>query len=62
MEIEIEPSLAIAEADDIRLEDKIIAEKGIAEVSIEFDEDDGVKQWKPQKDEDLLEEKKAREK
>ncbi|MGE8207484.1 cation diffusion facilitator family transporter [Heyndrickxia sp. NPDC080065] len=48
VEIEIDPSLTIAEADDIkdRLEEKIMAEKGVADVVIEFDEDDGVLIWK----------------
>lgn len=63
LEIEIDPSLTIAEADDIkdRLEDRIMAEKGVSEVSIEFDEDDGVRTWSSQKDTDLIKEGKARE-
>lgn len=47
VEIEIDPNLTIAAADDIkdRLEKKIFAEKGVADVIIEFDEDDGVANW-----------------
>ncbi|MGG1575872.1 cation diffusion facilitator family transporter [Fictibacillus sp. NRS-1165] len=47
MEVEVDPSLTVAQADDIkdRLEEKILSEKGVADVTIEFDEDDGVQQW-----------------
>ncbi|RFU62188.1 cation diffusion facilitator family transporter [Peribacillus glennii] len=63
LEIEIDPALTIAEADDIkdRLEQRIMAEKGVTEVTIEFDEDDGVRTWSNQKDIDLVREGKARE-
>ncbi|RFU62289.1 hypothetical protein D0463_13550 [Bacillus sp. V59.32b] len=63
LEVEIDPNLTIAEADDIkdRLEERIMAEKGVTEVTIEFDEDDGVTQWRPVKDQQFAEEKKARE-
>lgn len=48
LEIEVDPSLTVAQADDIkdRLEEKILAEKGVVDVVIEFDEDDGVSNWK----------------
>jgi cation diffusion facilitator family transporter len=47
LEIEIDPNLTIAAADDIkdRLLEKIIAEKGVTDVTIEFDEEDGVRTW-----------------
>jgi cation diffusion facilitator family transporter len=47
LEIEIDPSLTIAAADDIkdRLQEKIMAEKGVVDVTIEFDEEDGVSTW-----------------
>ncbi|MEH7178948.1 cation diffusion facilitator family transporter [Neobacillus vireti] len=49
LEIEIDPSLTVAEADDIkdRLQEKIMAEKGVVDVTIEFDEEDGIETWKP---------------
>ncbi|QQZ09599.1 cation diffusion facilitator family transporter [Heyndrickxia vini] len=53
VEIEVDPSLTVAQADDIkdRLEERIMAEKGIADVTIEFDEDDGVNNWEEEKKE-----------
>lgn len=47
LKIEIDPSLTVAEADDIkdRLENRILQEKGITDVIIEFDEDDGIPDW-----------------
>ncbi|MGE6256292.1 cation diffusion facilitator family transporter [Heyndrickxia sporothermodurans] len=53
LEIEIDPRLTIAQADDIkdRLEEKIMAEKGVTDVVIEFDEDDGVSNWEEEKNE-----------
>ncbi|UZJ77912.1 cation diffusion facilitator family transporter [Fictibacillus sp. KU28468] len=47
LEVEVDPSLTVAQADDIkdRLEEQILLEKGVADVTIEFDEDDGVQQW-----------------
>ncbi|KYC88483.1 cation diffusion facilitator family transporter [Heyndrickxia sporothermodurans] len=53
VEIEVDPSLTVAQADDIkdRLEERIMAEKGIADVIIEFDEDDGVNNWEEEKKE-----------
>jgi cation diffusion facilitator family transporter len=49
VEIEVDPSLTVAAADDIkdRLVEKIMAEKGIVDVMIEFDEEDGVTTWQP---------------
>lgn len=48
LEIEVDPKITVAEADDIkdRLEEKIMAEKGVVDVTIEFDEEDGVMTWK----------------
>ncbi|MFY2250592.1 cation diffusion facilitator family transporter [Priestia megaterium] len=47
LKVEIDPSLTVAEADDIkdRLENRILQEKGITDVIIEFDEDDGIPDW-----------------
>lgn len=47
VKIELEPNMTIADADDIRddIEKKILQEKGVTEVIIEFDEDDNVKSW-----------------
>jgi cation diffusion facilitator family transporter len=47
VEIEVDPNMTIAQADDIkdRLEQKILAEKGVTDVVIQFDEDDGVVNW-----------------
>ncbi|ASK60733.1 hypothetical protein CFK37_00170 [Virgibacillus phasianinus] len=48
LKIELDPGMTIAEADDIRdgIEKKILNEKGVTEVIIEFDEDDQVQNWK----------------
>lgn len=48
LEIEVDPMMTIAAADDIkdRLEARIMAEKGVVDVMIEFDEEDGVRTWK----------------
>ncbi len=48
LEIEIDPNLTIAAADDIkdRLQEKIMAEKGVVDVTIEFDEEDDIVTWK----------------
>jgi cation diffusion facilitator family transporter len=47
LEIEVDPRLTVAAADDIkdRLEEKIMAEKGVVDVIIEFDEEDEVMSW-----------------
>ncbi|WHY76770.1 cation diffusion facilitator family transporter [Neobacillus sp. WH10] len=47
LEIEIDPGLTVAAADDIkdRLEEKIMAERGVVDVTIEIDEEDGVMTW-----------------
>lgn len=52
LEIEVDPTLTVAEADDIkdRLEQRILEEKGVVDVLIEFDEDDGVANWKEEKE------------
>ncbi|AXI30974.1 cation diffusion facilitator family transporter [Priestia aryabhattai] len=49
LKVEIDPSLTVAEADDIkdRLENRILQEKGVTDVIIEFDEDDGIPDWVP---------------
>lgn len=54
LEIEVDPTLTVAEADDIkdRLEQRIMEENGVVDVLIEFDEDDGVTNWKEEKDKD----------
>ncbi len=53
LEIEVDPKLTVAAADDIkdRLEERIMAEKGVVDVTIEIDEDDQVMNWKPQTEE-----------
>lgn len=45
--VEVDPSISVAQADDIkdRLEEKILKEKGVADVIVEFDEDDHVTSW-----------------
>lgn len=52
LEIEIDPMLTIAAADDIkdRLQEKIMAEKGVVDVTIEFDEEDNIRSWAPGKE------------
>ncbi|WP_419880694.1 cation diffusion facilitator family transporter [Peribacillus sp. B-H-3] len=47
VEIEVDPLITVAKADVIkdRLEEAIRQEKGVADVIVEFDEDDGIKQW-----------------
>ncbi|WP_394231959.1 cation diffusion facilitator family transporter [Niallia oryzisoli] len=47
MKLEINPSLTVAQADDIkdRIENKILQIKGVTDVIIEFDEDDGFQTW-----------------
>lgn len=51
LEIEIDPKLTIAAADDIkdRLQEKIMAEKGVVDVTIEFDEEDEIQSWNHEK-------------
>lgn len=48
--VEIDPSLTVADMDDIkdRLKKQILAEKGVIDVMIEFDEDDGLANWNKQ--------------
>ncbi|WP_053363262.1 cation diffusion facilitator family transporter [Bacillus sp. FJAT-27251] len=47
VKVEVDPAITIAEADDIRdrLEEKIRKERGVADVVVEFDEDDKVNAW-----------------
>ncbi|WP_428911667.1 cation diffusion facilitator family transporter [Niallia sp. Krafla_26] len=47
MKLEIDPSLTVAQADDIkdRLRGQILQIKGVTHVIIEFDEDDGKQTW-----------------
>ncbi|ETI68043.1 cation diffusion facilitator family transporter [Neobacillus vireti] len=54
LEIEVDPKLTVAAADDIkdRLEEKILAEKGVVDVTIEIDEEDGVMTWQKRNDAD----------
>jgi divalent metal cation (Fe/Co/Zn/Cd) transporter len=51
LEIEVDPKLTIAAADDIRdrLEEKILEQRGVTDVIIEFDKDDGVQEWEMNK-------------
>ena len=45
--VEIDPAITVAEMDDIkdRLKKMILQEKGVVDVMIEFDEDDGIPKW-----------------
>ena len=47
MKLEINPTLTVAQADDIkdRIESKILELKGVTDVIIEFDEDDGIQNY-----------------
>lgn len=47
MEIEIDPKLTVAAADDIkdRIHEKIMSEKGVVDVTIEIDEADDIMTW-----------------
>ncbi len=47
IKIEVDPKISLATADDIkdRLEEKIIKEKGVTDVIVEFDEDDNFSSW-----------------
>jgi cation diffusion facilitator family transporter len=47
LEIEVDPTITVAAADDIkdRLEEKIMAEKGVVDVTIEIDEEDDIPSW-----------------
>lgn len=47
IEIELDASLTLAEADDIkdRLEEAILNEQGVQDVSVSFDEDDSIPDW-----------------
>ena len=52
MKLEIDPSLTVAQADDIkdRFRSRILEMKGVTHVIIEFDEDDGIRTF----DEELI--------
>jgi cation diffusion facilitator family transporter len=56
LQIEVDPTLTVAEAEAIkdRLEQKILNEKGITDVLIEFDGDDGVPNWKEEQKENNI--------
>lgn len=47
IEIEVDPQLSIAEADDIkdRIEEQVLKQKGVTDVIIEFDENDEIMNW-----------------
>ena len=47
MKLEIDPSLTVAQAIEIkdRIEGRILEIKGVTDVIIEFDEDDGIQSW-----------------
>jgi cation diffusion facilitator family transporter len=47
MKLEIDPSLTVAQANEIkdRIEGRILEIKGVTDVIIEFDEDDGIQTW-----------------
>ena len=51
LEIEIDPQLTVAAADDIkdRIHEKVMAEKGVVDVTIEIDEADDVMTWQKPK-------------
>jgi divalent metal cation (Fe/Co/Zn/Cd) transporter len=53
VEVEVDPRLTIAQADDIkvRLEEKLLAQQGVTDVSVEFDEIDNIPHWENQKKE-----------
>ncbi len=52
LEIEIDPKLTIAQADDIkdRIHAQIMEENGVVDVTIEFDEEDGISTWKSERE------------
>ena len=47
MKLEINPALTVAQANEIkdRIEGRILEIKGVTDVIIEFDEDDGIQSW-----------------
>ncbi|MFF2498200.1 cation diffusion facilitator family transporter [Peribacillus sp. NPDC058075] len=63
LEVELDPHISIAQADDIkdRLYNDIFKERGVTDVIIEFDENDGVPKWEGQIKKELNEMKKDRE-
>ncbi|WP_391202846.1 cation diffusion facilitator family transporter [Psychrobacillus sp. L4] len=50
--VEVDPTLSFAEVDDIHdvLKELILNQQSVTDVTISFDEDDGVKKWKHHKD------------
>jgi len=50
VEIELDPTLTVGQADDIkdRLEEQLLSQKGVTDVNIEIDEDDGIPHWENQ--------------
>jgi cation diffusion facilitator family transporter len=50
--IEVDPTITVAAADDIkdRIEERILQEKGVTDVLVEFDEDDEFNRWKENKE------------
>ncbi len=48
LSIELDSKLTVAQADLIRhrIEDQILEEKGVSDVIIEYDKDDGILKWK----------------
>ncbi|WP_349728327.1 cation diffusion facilitator family transporter [Peribacillus frigoritolerans] len=63
LEVELDPHISIAQADDIkdRLFNEIFKERGVTDVIIEFDENDGIPKWEGQLKKELNEMKKERE-
>jgi divalent metal cation (Fe/Co/Zn/Cd) transporter len=60
LEVELDPHISIAQADDIkdRLFNQILKERGVTDVIIEFDENDGIPKWEGQIKKELNEMKK----
>lgn len=63
LEVELDPNMSIAQADDIkdRLFDEIFKERGVTDVIIEFDENDGIPKWEGQIEKELNEMEKEKE-
>jgi divalent metal cation (Fe/Co/Zn/Cd) transporter len=47
LKIEVDPKISLAKADDIqdRLEERVLKERGVTDVVVEFDEDDQFNSW-----------------
>ncbi|MFF2755427.1 cation diffusion facilitator family transporter [Psychrobacillus sp. NPDC058041] len=54
--VEIDPTLSFAEVDDIHdvLKELILNQQSVTDVTIAFDEDDGIKKWKHHKDKQTI--------